>query len=71
MIDAVGGSSTGIAMCQKGGVTGPAREETSLDSVSTIGLDLAKSVFRMHGLDAEGRAVIRKQLRRRRAGWRR
>src|SRR6185369_11926286 len=29
-----------------------------------IGLDLAKHVFQVHGVDAEGRTVLRKQLRR-------
>jgi transposase len=30
----------------------------------TIGLDLAKSVFQLHGVDAEGCVVVRRQLRR-------
>lgn len=30
----------------------------------TVGLDLAKNVFRAHGADASGRAVLRKKLRR-------
>ena len=33
--------------------------------VITIGIDLAKSVFQVHGVDAAGETVIRKQLRRR------
>ncbi|TCP30997.1 transposase [Sphingomonas sp. BK235] len=32
--------------------------------ISTIGLDLAKNVFQVHGVDAEGRVVVRKTLRR-------
>jgi transposase len=32
--------------------------------VTTIGLDLAKSVFQVHGVDERGHAVVRKQLRR-------
>lgn len=32
--------------------------------VTTIGLDLAKQVFQVHGIDAQGNAVIRKALRR-------
>ncbi len=32
--------------------------------VTTIGLDLAKHVFQVHGVDAEGRPVLRKRLRR-------
>jgi transposase len=32
--------------------------------VTTIGLDLAKNVFQVHGVDAEGEIVVRKKLRR-------
>ncbi len=32
--------------------------------VTTIGLDLAKHVFQVHGVDAEGRPALRKRLRR-------
>ena len=32
--------------------------------ITTIGLDLAKSVFQVHGVDATGRVVVRKSLRR-------
>jgi transposase len=32
--------------------------------VSTIGLDLAKRVFQVHGVDSAGRVIIRRQLRR-------
>lgn len=32
--------------------------------VSTIGLDLAKSVFQVHGVDAVGEVVVRRKLRR-------
>src|SRR3954463_16767269 len=32
--------------------------------ITTIGLDLAKSVFQVHGVDAAGQAVVRKSLRR-------
>ncbi|NFV79542.1 hypothetical protein G4223_05400 [Magnetospirillum aberrantis SpK] len=32
--------------------------------VCIVGLDLAKSVFQVHGTDAEGRVLIRRQLRR-------
>ena len=28
----------------------------------TIGLDIAKSLFRVHGIDAQGNVVIRRQL---------
>jgi transposase len=32
--------------------------------IATIGLDLAKSVFQVHGVDATGQVVVRKALRR-------
>ena len=32
--------------------------------VSTIGLDLAKNVFQVHGVDAAGETVVRRVLRR-------
>ena len=35
-----------------------------MEEVSTIGLDLAKNVFQVHGIDAAGRVVVRRQLRR-------
>jgi transposase len=38
--------------------------EPSMGEVTTIGLDLAKDVFQVHGVDAEGVVVLRKQLRR-------
>ena len=33
--------------------------------INTVGLDLAKNVFQVHGIDAEGRVVVRRALRRR------
>ena len=35
-----------------------------MSQVVTIGLDLAKSVFQVHGVDAAGEVVIRRQIRR-------
>jgi transposase len=35
-----------------------------MNEVSTIGLDIAKSVFQVHGIDDEGNVVIRKRLNR-------
>ena len=35
-----------------------------MDNVTTIGLDIAKSVFQVHGVDAVGAVVIRRQLTR-------
>ena len=36
-----------------------------MQSITTIGLDIAKSVFQVHGVDAGGQVVIRRQLKRR------
>jgi len=36
-----------------------------MQTVTTNGLDIAKSVFQVHGIDAEGKVVIRRQLKRR------
>ena len=35
------------------------------ETVTTIGLDIAKSVFQVHGIDAEGKVILRRQLKRR------
>jgi transposase len=35
-----------------------------MNQVTTIGLDLAKNVFQVHGIDAEGKVLVHKQLRR-------
>ena len=32
--------------------------------ITTIGLDIAKNVFQVHGIDASEKVVVRKQLRR-------
>jgi transposase len=36
-----------------------------MQAISTIGLDIAKSVFQVHGIDTEGRVIVRRQLKRR------
>ena len=36
-----------------------------MPAVTTIGLDIAKSVFQVHGVDAYGNMVVRRQLKRR------
>jgi transposase len=35
-----------------------------MDKVTTVGIDLAKRVFALHGVDASGRVVLRKTIRR-------
>ena len=34
-----------------------------MEQITTIGLDIAKSVFQVHGIDADGAVVVRRQLR--------
>lgn len=36
----------------------------SLKKITAVGLDLAKAVFQVHGVDEQGHAVLRKSLRR-------
>ena len=36
-----------------------------MQTITTIGLDIAKSVFQVHGVDAAGQVLIRRQLKRR------
>jgi transposase len=40
-------------------------EEPSMQTITTIGLDIAKSVFQVHGIDAQSQVMIRRQLKRR------
>lgn len=56
--------ASGIAMCHIGCSEHSQQMEPSMDNVTTIGIDLAKSVFQLHGVDAEGSAVLRRQLKR-------
>ena len=32
--------------------------------ITTVGIDLARNVFQIHGIDEHGKAVLKKQLRR-------
>jgi transposase len=36
-----------------------------MQTITTIGLDIAKSVFQIHGVGADGQVVIRRQVKRR------
>jgi transposase len=36
-----------------------------MQAITTVGLDIAKSVFQVHGIDATGNVIIRRQLKRR------
>jgi transposase len=35
-----------------------------MQTITTVGFDIAKSVFQVHGVDAAGQVVIRRQLKR-------
>ena len=63
--DAVDGSSTGTRVPRKWVLLRPHDlEEPIMQAVRTIGLDIAKSVFQVHGVDADDQVVIRRQLKR-------
>jgi transposase len=34
-----------------------------MERISTIGLDIAKNVFQVHGIDEAGNIVVQRQLR--------
>jgi hypothetical protein len=40
-----------------------------MQTITTIGLDIAKSVFQVHGVDAGGQVIVRRQLKRRYQLW--
>jgi transposase len=51
--------------CQSGCVDQPLETEgASTMKVTTAGIDLAKNVFQVHGVDEHGKTVLRKQLKR-------
>lgn len=41
------------------------RKSYNMEATTTIGLDIAKSGFQVHGVDAAGQVVVRRQLKRR------
>src|SRR5215472_13690515 len=61
-IDAVDGSSTGTEVPLKWVLLRPPRFGGAKHA---IGLDIAKSVFQIHGVDAAGNVIVRRQLKRR------
>jgi transposase len=36
-----------------------------MQTVTTIGLDIVKSIFQVHAIDAEGNVLVRRKLKRR------
>src|ERR1700759_1711685 len=59
--DGVDAPSTALVY-HGGGVVVPLRE-ASIPEVATVGLDLAKMVFQVHGADVSGRVAPRTRLR--------
>jgi hypothetical protein len=54
----------GIAMSHVGAFLDRQKEGAAHMDIITIGIDLAKSVFQLHGVDAEGKVVLEKKVRR-------
>src|SRR5690606_38304536 len=53
------------SMCQSRGVEPPLQpREASTMKITTVGIDLAKNVFQVHGVDERGKTVLRKQIKR-------
>lgn len=63
--DAVDGAHSAASMCHRVVASKrTTRGEPSMGEVSTIGLDIAKSIFQVHGVDADGAVVIRTRVSR-------
>src|SRR6185503_3399126 len=58
-IDAVDGSPPPIAAC-----AATENRRSAMERITTIGLDIAKLVFQVHGIDATGEVVLRRRLTR-------
>ena len=65
--DAVDGSSTGTRVPSTWVLLGHRmiRRSQVMQTITTVGLDIAKSVFQVHCVDADGKVVLRRQLKRR------
>src|SRR5215472_15449761 len=51
-------------MCQARAVECNEQKEPSTMEITTVGLDIAKRVFQLHGVDAAGKAVLRRKRQR-------
>jgi hypothetical protein len=64
--DAVDGSSTGVTSAiNVGAVRALMIRRSQMQTITTVGLDIAKSVFQVHCVDANGDVALRRQLKRR------
>ncbi len=66
MVDGVDAPCSAASQCHSVAGVEPSHvgEEASVEEITTIGLDLAKNVFQVHGIDAAGKIVVRRKLRR-------
>src|SRR5580700_5095235 len=60
----MGWTAPTASMCQNAGLSEPATREPPAMSISMIGLDTAKSVFQIHGVNETGKLEIKRKLRR-------
>jgi transposase len=52
-------------MCQSGDANQPLKQTGASEmKITTVGIDLAKNVFQVHGVNEFGKTVVKKQLRR-------
>jgi len=51
-------------MSAEGFAFGLGKSITDFSEVTTVGLDLAKHIFQVHGVDASGRVVVAESIRR-------
>jgi hypothetical protein len=65
--DAVDGSSTGTRVRLMWVLLGHPmiRRSQGMHTTTTVGLDISKSVFQVHGIGTDGNVVVRRQLKRR------
>ncbi len=61
--DGVDGPVT-ASECQDGVIEDHHLREPSMNEITTLGIDLAKNVFQVHGVDTSGAVVVRKAVRR-------
>lgn len=50
--------------CQSGECKFPLMREAATIKATTIGIDLAKHLFQLHGVDQHGKTVLKRQLKR-------
>ncbi|MFB2842882.1 hypothetical protein ACE1BJ_15820, partial [Aeromonas jandaei] len=50
--------------CQSGECTFPLMREATTMKATTIGIDLAKHLFQLHGVDQHGKTILKRQLKR-------